>query len=272
MATAKINGIEIHYQSYGEGDTIVFAHGAGGNLLSWWQQIHFFSQRYRCVAFDQRGFGHSLDLPGGPGAGAFVEDLAGLLDHLDVESAHLVAQSMGGRTMLGFAVAYPQRSKSLVMADTVGGMAVDEVLELHRQWRESHASTTEIGFRAISSGFIQREPDLANLYLQISRTNPPRPETSGGQPEGPGPAQLSQLKVPTLFIVGEDDELTPPQVIEAGARAIPGAKVTRVPEAGHSVYFEKPDIFNFEVFRFIQSVGAPATATAARKAEPATAR
>lgn len=159
-----------------------------------------------------------------------------------------------------------------MMADTVGGMAVDEVLELHRQWRESHASTTEIGFRAISSGFIQREPDLANLYLQISRTNPPRPETSGRQPEGPGPAQLSQLKVPTLFIVGEDDELTPPQVIEAGARAIPGAKVTRVPEAGHSVYFEKPDIFNFEVFRFIQSIGTPATATAARKTEPATAR
>ena len=83
MSSATINGIELHYQSYGEGETIVFAHGAGGNLLSWWQQVPFFSQRYRCVTFDHRGFGHSLDLPGGPGSGAFVEDLKGLLDHLE---------------------------------------------------------------------------------------------------------------------------------------------------------------------------------------------
>ena len=124
MSSAKINGIDVHYQSFGEGETIVFAHGAGGNLLSWWQQIPFFSQNYHCVTIDQRGFGHSFDVPGGPGAGAFVEDLVGLLDHLEIDSAHLVAQSMGGRTMLGFAVACPQRTKSLVMADTAGGMAV----------------------------------------------------------------------------------------------------------------------------------------------------
>ena len=77
MSSARINGIDLHYQSYGEGDAIVFAHGAGGNLLSWWQQIPFFSQRYRCVTFDHRGFGHSYDLPDGPGANAFVDDLAG---------------------------------------------------------------------------------------------------------------------------------------------------------------------------------------------------
>ena len=263
MSSARINGIDIHYQSYGEGDTIVFAHGAGGNLLSWWQQIPFFSQRYRCITIDQREFGHSLDVPQGPGAAAFVDDLAGLLDHLDVESAHLVAQSMGGRTALGFAVAHPQRSKSLVMADTVGGMDVAEVSEIHRQWRESHASTAEIGFRAISPGFIERNPNLANLYLQISRTNPPRPEPGPGQTAGPGPAELARMKVPTLFIVGEEDGLTPPQVIEAGARQIPGATVTRVPEAGHSVYFEKPDIFNFEVLRFLQRVEQPAHAATA---------
>ena len=127
MSSAKINGIDLHYQCYGEGDAIVFAHGAGGNLLSWWQQIPFFSQRYRCVTFDHRGFGHSLDVPEGPGAAKFVDDLRGLLDHLGIESAHLVAQSMGGRTMLGFAVRYPSRVRSLVMADTVGGMNVPEV-------------------------------------------------------------------------------------------------------------------------------------------------
>ena len=251
MSKADINGIELHYQSYGEGETVVFAHGAGGNLLSWWQQIPFFSQRYRCITFDHRGFGHSYDELEGPGAEAFVDDLTGLLDHLEVASAHLVAQSMGGRTALGFAVAHPDRTRSLVMADTVGGMAEPEVVELHRKWRDSHASTEAIGSRAVSTGFRKRSPELANLYLQISRTNPPRPQAGAPASEGPRGAQLSGMKVPTLFIVGEEDELTPPHVIEAAAGFIPGAKVTRVPDAGHSVYFEQPEIFNFEVLRFI---------------------
>ena len=68
MTSARINGIDLHYQVYGEGETVVFAHGAGGNLLSWWQQIPFFSRRFQCVTFDHRGFGHSLDEPEGPGA------------------------------------------------------------------------------------------------------------------------------------------------------------------------------------------------------------
>jgi pimeloyl-ACP methyl ester carboxylesterase len=254
MSSAKINGIDIHYQMYGEGETVVFAHGAGGNLLSWWQQIPFFSQRYQCLTFDQRGFGHSLDEPEGPGSGAFVEDLAGLLDHLGVEKAHLVAQSMGGRTMLGFAVAHPQRTRSLVMADTVGGMAVEEVTAAHQQWRDSHQSTEGIGTSAISAGFRKRNPELANLYLQISNTNPPRPQ-AGFQTPGPTADQLSQMKVPTLFVVGEVDELSPPQVIEAAAKYVPGARVLQVPGAGHSVYFEQPEVFNFEVRNFIEASG-----------------
>ena len=147
MTSAKINGIDVHYQAFGEGETIVFAHGAGGNLLSWWQQIPYFSQNYRCITIDQRGFGHSLDDPNGPGSGAFVEDLVGLLDYLEIGSAHLVAQSMGGRTMLGFAVAYPHRTKSLVMADTVGGMAVPEVEELQARLRDTNAANVSNGTR-----------------------------------------------------------------------------------------------------------------------------
>ena len=60
--------------------------------------------------------------------------------------------------------------------------------------------------------------------------------------------------------MGEDDRISPPQVIAAGAKAIPGSKLLRVPEAGHSVYFEKPDIFNFEVLRFIESAETEASA------------
>ncbi len=255
MSSAKINGIELHYQTHGEGEAIVFAHGAGGNLLSWWQQIPFFSQNYKCIVFDHRGFGHSLDAPDGPGGEAFVDDLRGLLDHLEIDSAHLVAQSMGGRTALGFALAHPERTRSLLMADTPGGIAEPELADTLAQWREDHASTIEIGVRALSSGFQAKRPDMAMLYMQISRTNPPRPASAtAGQTDGPMAADLGKMKTPTLFIVGDDDELTPPHVIELAAKYVPGARYTRVPEAGHSVYFEKPDVFNFEMNRFLKSL------------------
>ena len=250
MTKAAINGIELDYQEYGEGDAVVFLHGAGGNLLSWWQQIPAFSESYRCVTFSHRGFGHSYDVPDGPGMAAFVDDLAALLDRLEIESAHLVAQSMGGRTALGFAVEYPDRVRSLILADTTGGMGEPDVENALNEWRESQP-VRDLAFRAVSGGFRTQTPDLANLYLQISRTNPPRPNLAGVLSGGPRGAELAKLKAPVLFVVGEEDDITPPHVIEAAAAHIPGAELLRVPGCGHSVYFENPAVFNFEVGRFI---------------------
>ena len=94
MPIAIINGIEFYYESHGGGPAIAFAHGAGGNHLSWWQQIPAFSSGYRCITFDHRGWGASVEPPGGPGRKAFVEDLKQLLDHLNIERTFLIAQSM----------------------------------------------------------------------------------------------------------------------------------------------------------------------------------
>ena len=74
---------------------------------------------------------------------------------------------------------------------------------------------------------------------------------------GPRGAELTNLKVPTLFIVGDEDDITPPHIIEAASAHIPGSEVIRVPRCGHSVYFENPDVFNFEVARFIAQSQAP---------------
>lgn len=255
MSKADINGIEMHYQEYGEGDAIVFCHGAGGNLLSWWQQIPYFSKSYRCVAIDHRGFGRSLDTADAPGRSMFVEDLRALLDHLGIDSAHLVAQSMGGWTCLGLTVEHPERVKSLVMADTPGGVAEPELQQAFAAFREAQAATEEIGVRALGRGFQQRNPDLANLYLQISRTNPPRiPFVTEGLAGGPMASDLANVTTPTLFIVGEEDDVTPPHIIEMAAGYVPGAKLLRVPDAGHSVYFERPDVFNFLVDRFLRGL------------------
>ena len=107
IAATDPPAFELYHEEHGEGPAVVFAHGAGGTHMSWWNQIPTFSQHYRCITYSQRGFGFSPDVAGGPGRGAFVEDLRGLLDNLGIERASLVGQSMGGRSVLGFAAAYP---------------------------------------------------------------------------------------------------------------------------------------------------------------------
>jgi 3-oxoadipate enol-lactonase len=92
MPFVKSNGIKLYYEVHGEGVPIVFAHGRGGSHVSWWQQVPSLSRRFQVVTFDHRGFGQSVDEPGGPGRAAYADDLRNLLDHLSIDSAHLVGQ------------------------------------------------------------------------------------------------------------------------------------------------------------------------------------
>ena len=79
----------LYYEVTGTGPALVFAHGLGGNHLSWWQQVPYFRDRYTCVTFAHRGFAPSTEVPGGPGPRAFVDDLAALIGHLDLEEVRL---------------------------------------------------------------------------------------------------------------------------------------------------------------------------------------
>jgi pimeloyl-ACP methyl ester carboxylesterase len=255
MPKIAINDIEIEYQRYGpntgEAESIIFLHGAGGNLLSWFQQIPYFSRKYDCIVFSHRGFGHSYDSKHGPGMKSFPDDLRSLVDALEIKNMRLVAQSMGGRTALGFAVTHPERVSSITFADTTGAMGEIDVETALSHWRESNPDTKGIGFRALSDGFRTRNPSMANLYLQIQRSNPQRPESGGVLYGGPKAKDLKKLIMPVQFIVGEDDEITPPHILDLASAHIKGSKLIIVPDCGHSVYFEKPEIFNFEVEKFI---------------------
>ena len=75
----------LYYEVTGSGPALLFAHGLGGNHLSWWQQVPVFAERYRCITADQRGFGQSPDVAGGPGPDALAPDALALLDHLGIE-------------------------------------------------------------------------------------------------------------------------------------------------------------------------------------------
>jgi 3-oxoadipate enol-lactonase len=125
MPYASLNGIDLYYEEHGKGFPLVLAHGAGGNHLSWWQQVPEYARRHRVITFDHRGWGLSIDSDD-RGPAAFIEDLRLLLDHLEIEQAVLIGQSMGGLTSLGVALERPARVRGLVMANTFAGMAGGE--------------------------------------------------------------------------------------------------------------------------------------------------
>jgi 3-oxoadipate enol-lactonase len=246
---------EVHGPPPGSAPALVFAHGAGGNHLSWWQQVPHFAARWTCVTFDHRGYGQSADAPGGPGGAAYVDDLERLLDHLGLARATLVAQSMGGWTSLGFALRHPGRVERLVMSDTHGGLASDAIAAA---WAGVGAAVAALppGVNPAAGARMAREqPALHFLYTQISALNPAYSvaELMGIlRAAGAPPASAARdLRVPVLFVAGEEDVLIPPAVLAHAATHFPDARVVRVPEAGHSVYFERPAAYNAIVDRFL---------------------
>lgn len=162
-----------------------------------------------------------------------------------MEHIALVAQSMGGRTALGFAVRHPERVSALVMADTWGSFDWPELRERAEQLREQAAAKdgdAPLSVRALGKAFRRREPALAFLYQQVAALNPPREQLR--VPSEVTKQQVAALAVPALFIVGSDDTLTPPPILRAVHKLMPGSGYHEFAGCGHSVYWEHPTAFN----------------------------
>jgi pimeloyl-ACP methyl ester carboxylesterase len=251
MPDAKVNGTEIYYETHGEGPVIVFAHGVGGNHSVFFQQVAYFARSRQVITFDHRGFGRSKEIPEGPDRAEFVEDLHGLLDHLNIEHAALVAQSMGGIACLGLAARYPERVSALVMADTVGSMDDEGLQALTTSDREFSDGLAQLD-RAVSKGFQVREPAMSLLFLQLNsfnRTNRRLLRDSGYV--GPTPDAVQKSGVPVMFLVGQEDVVASPTTVRGAHKLLPGSVLAEVPDAAHSVYWEKPDVFNYLVEGFL---------------------
>ena len=261
MPKAPINGIELYYESHGSGPAIVFAHGRGGNHISWWQQVARFSGEYRCVTFDHRGWGQSVAEYGSPLRENFAADLTALLDYLGIEETFLVAQSMGGFCCLEFALAHPERTLGLVLGDTTGGVATPGVLSAL-----ARTSPPDGVARSLAAGFIAEQPSLTFLYQQIQALNPERGEDgviSGFRREdGRQESDFIGWQTPTLLIVGDEDRIFPPDVIAEVQKTIPGSRMEVVAGAAHSAHFEKADQFNALLSGFLSGVLAEQTAGA----------
>ncbi|MCS7294227.1 MAG: alpha/beta fold hydrolase [Chloroflexota bacterium] len=253
MPYAHANGAAIWYQQVGRGPDLVFIHGAGANHLAWFQQIPAFAREFRCTVYDARGWGASrgsLDV----GRWVFGTDLVALLDALGIVRAHFVAHSMGGRAVAGVIRHRPQAIQSIVFSGTNGGVADDRIRALQAAARARRGSS--LREYALARGFAERAPGLAALYQLLNALNPPRPRGLLGPPppsyRGSMHEAITRLGVPVLFVVGEFDEITPPEVIRAAAELVPGSEVAVIDGAGHSAYFERPQAWNEAVLDFLR--------------------
>jgi 3-oxoadipate enol-lactonase len=256
MPTVHVNDIDLYYEVHGKGPAVVFCHGAGGNHLSWWQQVPAFRDRYRCITFDHRAFGRSHDT-NGAGRQWFARDVEALLGHLGIDSCAVVAQSMGGRTAIGVAFRTSIKVWALVFSGTNGGAVTDEVRAIQEAHRRSLPPGSTLLDRALAPAFVAERPDLAFLYREIQRMNPPRPsDFLAPIPgyHGSTAERLAESGIPVLFLAGAEDQVVPADAIEACHRAVPGSRFVRIAGAGHSAYFEKPAEFNRAVVAFLDEV------------------
>ncbi|MEQ8859867.1 MAG: alpha/beta hydrolase [Pseudomonadales bacterium] len=250
--------VDIYFTSRGDGDeTVFFCHGAGGNSTSWWQQMGAFASRYRCLAHDHRGFGRSRCSAEQFAVHEFVDDALAVLDAAAVTRAHLVCQSMGGWTGVRLALEHPDRVRSLVLSDTIGGLALASGIDSIRDMGERAARAGALS-PALAADYHLRDPAGAFLYTELSAFNADLERLGLFRRMFAAEAMIdlsraTSLSIPILVVAGRHDLIWPPEVLRELAGHLPNAQFVEV-EAGHSPYFENPVAFNAALAAFLESI------------------
>ncbi|MDA0275128.1 MAG: alpha/beta hydrolase [Proteobacteria bacterium] len=260
------DGTRLYYEVHGKGPVVAFAHGLGGNHMSWWQQVPMLARHFTCIAFAHRGFAPSHDPTGMPDPARYADDLEALLGHLAVEEVRLVGQSMGGWTALDFALRYPDRVKALVMSATIGtadparlpGTKAQERSRWEDWARGEQARLREAGlYPATGERMAREQPQLHHLYQQIGRLAADFDreamrkrlwERRAVQSEA-----LAALTFPVLCLAGLEDVVINPALVKALAGALPVGCFEPFPETGHSPYFERAARFNTLLLEFLSA-------------------
>ena len=254
---ADLPGVRIWYRDTGgTGVPVVLLHATTGSSRVWEFQFPVFTENgFRVIAYDRRGFGRSVIDPAAAQPGTGADDLQALMNHLGVDRFHLVGTAGGGFVGLDYALSFPERLRSLVVASSIGGVQDEEFLALSRRIRPSpqfEALPPEI--REVGPSYRAANPEGTRRWVELERVS---------RPPGPlAPAQtmrnrvtfsvLEGIKVPTLLLTGDADLFAPPFVLKLFAARIKNAESVIVPEAGHSAYWEQPEIFNRAVLGFIR--------------------
>ena len=252
---ADLPGVRLWYSDTGgSGVPVVFVHAATGSSRVWeYQRPAFAAGGFRVITFDRRGYGRSVaDPTGTPGTGA--DDLQALMKQLGIDRFHLVGTAAGGFVALDYALSFPARLRSLVVANSIGGVQDDDYLELGRRIRPAEFAALPPDFRELGPSYRAANPSGTERWKELERTARP----GSAQPPAQGFrnrmtfARLEEIATPTLLLTGDADLYAPPAVLRLFSARIKNVESVIVPEAGHSAYWEQPEIFNRTVLAFIR--------------------
>lgn len=268
---AEVNGTKLYYELSGSGDPVVLIHGSFGDRRHWDLQVKELASKYKVIRYDVRGYGKSA-LPNADEAYTDAEDLKALLDLLKIDKAHFCGLSMGSIIAIDFALAYPERCSSLILAgprvagdgaaeyrtadtDSVSA-CISKAVSLVREkgakegtdflWTGNNPMSKSVRSTKTSSALLQMGYEYSWWrYLNTSKR---------GQLFPMAIKQLSEIRKPTLIVTAEYDlELCKnvAKILEAG---IPGAKLISIQGGGHIMNMDKSGEFNNAVSTFIGQV------------------
>ena len=269
---STVEGHRVRYWEEGAGPPIVLVHGLANSVITWRKNVEALGRDFRVIALDLPGHGLSdmpkvrFDLPTGA---AFV---AAFLDELSVDRAHLVGNSMGGAVVLELALARPDRTASLTLADSAGlGREIALVLRLGSlpllgeyarrptlkgvrnlvRWLVHDPALVDEDELPLRLSYLKREGS-AQALLRFLRTGV---GLFGQRPATRRDAVLSSLSMPTLIVWGAQDPLFPTTQAQRAVRAIADAKLHVFDRCGHWPQYEHPGEFNRLLGDFVASAG-----------------
>ncbi len=264
MQLVPVADTQLAVLQQGEGPPVLLVHGFPLDHSMWKYQIEHLARTHRVIAPDLRGLGQS------PVAGSpvtmerFADDLALLLEALGVQQPVLyLGLSMGGYIAWEMLRRHRQRLRGLVLCDTKAQADTPEAAQARRQMAET---ILRQGMQPLEQAMRQklwaphsttrRDEDLEHVQQVIARTNPRGAAAAllGMAQRADATELLPRIDLPVLVVCGEQDVLSPPEQMEAMARAIPGAHFALIPQAGHMAPLENPAEVNARLDRFVQSL------------------
>jgi len=267
MPVANINGVDLNYETAGQGEAIVFLHGMTGSTRDWTNQISILSPKYRIAALDQRGHGKSAaptreeqySIP------IFADDVFALLTMLDIKKCCLAGHSIGGFTALQFALEHQDMLAALVLVDTSSGQfAMDPSVAQVRQKQDELArsqgmeATFEYGIanNPMLIERIRRHPELREVTRRKMLMTSVDGYNCGSSAIGkwePVTPRLSEIRVPALIYWGEED-VGFTEAVQVLKRGIADSELVTFKGVGHNPHEETPDAFNEALLKFLARI------------------
>jgi pimeloyl-ACP methyl ester carboxylesterase len=265
MPKATANGIEIYYETHGQGQPLVLISGIGYSSWQWHRMVPLLAGNFQVITFDNRGVGQT-DKPEGPyTAHMLAADTVGLLDALGIEKAIVMGHSMGGFIAQALALEFPHKVEKLVLCSTnFGGPhhipVTPEAMKVLTDVSSDPVTRFKNGlYISTAPGWAEKNPQMIQEWVEWRAANPIEPAPYQAQlaiglgllqEEAAFENQLHRIKIPTLILFGEYDMVVPPANASLLSEKIANSKVVILPNAGHFFPIEVPGAASQAVIEF----------------------